>query len=158
MEGIIKVTLMSLRDHIPCKRISNLSVCLLCCLVLSCHLLQICHMLVDHAVHTLHIIIELMEQVKTQGLRNAADEEETLQNELRNIYNEVIGHRNSISFKVSATGNIRQRLSNISNGRFLPRFVVRNIRFAYFVFQIYLCRRFGMATVLLKHCRGRRML
>ncbi len=55
-------------------------------------------------------------KVKTQGLRNAADEEETLQNELRNIYNEVIGHRNSISFKVSATGNIRQRLSNISNG------------------------------------------
>lgn len=55
-------------------------------------------------------------KVKTQGLKNTADQEEKLQNELQNIYDAVIGQRNSISFKISATGNIRQRLSNVSNG------------------------------------------
>lgn len=55
-------------------------------------------------------------KVKIQGLKNAADQEEKLQNELQNIYDSVIGQRNSISFKISATGNIRQRLSNVSNG------------------------------------------
>lgn len=55
-------------------------------------------------------------KVITQGLRDTADEEETLQSELDKIYDEVIGNQKSISFKIAATNNIRQRLSNIAKG------------------------------------------
>lgn len=55
-------------------------------------------------------------KVKIQGLRNTADQEEKLRDELQDLYDAVVGQRNSISFKISATGSIRQRLGNVSDG------------------------------------------
>lgn len=54
-------------------------------------------------------------KVKTQGLRNVVNEEENIEKQIFDIYSEVIQQKNSISFKVAATGNVRRRLENVSS-------------------------------------------
>lgn len=55
-------------------------------------------------------------KVKPQVLRNAAVEEEEIQKQIYHIYDEILAQKNSISFQIGATRNIKWRLNRVADG------------------------------------------